>query len=159
MTADAAPPGEQDAALLAALRAMWEAADPPPADLADRMVLAVQLERLDAELLRLTEELLEPAGARSEDPARTLTFSHESVSVMVTITPLGQRFRLDGWVAPSSGGLLQLRRPDGSVVGTSVDDDGRFVLGDVPSGLVQLVYQPGPDGPLVRAVAAPPVRL
>lgn len=159
MTGPGMTPGAPDAALLAALRTMWEEADPPSTDLADRMVLAVQLERLDAELLLLSEDVQVPAGARTEEPARTLTFSHDAVSVMVTITPRGRRFRLDGWVAPGHGGQLELRRPDGAVTSVAVDSDGRFVLGDVRPGMIQLVYRPPDGGPLSHPVAAPPVRL
>lgn len=146
-----------DALLVGRLRTMWEALDPPPPDLPERMVFAVQLERIDAEVMRLSDELLEPV--RGQDRARTLTFTSDSVSVMVTVTPQARnRVRIDGWVVPTSGGRLEVRRSDGRLDEGAVDLDGRFAVAGLQPGLVQLVYHPGSGHP-PRPVAAPPVRL
>ncbi len=154
------PLGDDD--LVLALREVWERHDPVPADLAERIVFAVALEGLEAEVAVLAEELLEPLGARSAEPARTLTFTSEHASVMVTLTPQeGGRFRMDGWVAPAARGTVELRRSEGDETThfTEVDAQGRFAIDDVHAGLVQLVFVPTPGGPLQRPVAAPPVRL
>lgn len=155
-----------DELLLDAVRSEWERRDPVPSDLAERMVFAVALEGLEADVAVLAAEMLEPVGARGVEPARTLTFTSENASVMVTLTPrAGGRFRLDGWVAPAGRGRVELRRGAGldgndtlSTEQTPVDDQGRFACPEVSGGLVQLVFVPDPGGPLSRPVAAPPVR-
>ncbi|GAB2690569.1 carboxypeptidase regulatory-like domain-containing protein [Thalassiella azotivora] len=159
------PVHPDDRGLLRSLRRMWERLDPPPADLADRSLVAVAVDDLDLELLLLTDDASRLVGARGEETARTLTFSGDCVSVMVTITRSRRHhYRLDGWVAPLGEGRVELRHSAGRDVAGPVDADGRFVLRDVPAGTVQLVYHPdaravagGP--PVLRSVAAPPVHL
>lgn len=162
-------PSETDAELVAALRAMWHEQDPVPADLSERVLVAVGMDDLELELLLLSQTA-ELTGARSAQTARTLTFSGDAVSVMVTISPSRRhRFRLDGWVAPLANGRVEARHSSGQDVEAPVDGDGRFVLHDVPAGLVQLVYHPGgsTDGDAhgaataasARSVAAPPIQL
>ncbi|WP_454778592.1 carboxypeptidase regulatory-like domain-containing protein [Georgenia muralis] len=160
MTTDLPELPPEDAELLELLRAEWERRDPPAEDLADRVILALALADLDAELARLEAEVDLPVGARAAEPTRSLTFTSEHASVMVTLTPrTAGRFRLDGWVAPAFAGQVELRRAGDGDDRAAVDDDGRFVLDDVAAGLVQLVYVPAPGGDLVRPVAAPPVQL
>jgi hypothetical protein len=154
----------EDAELLDRLRDAWAELDPPPPGLAERAIVAIGMDDLDLELMLLQESASDLAGARGVETARTLTFSGESVSVMVTVTPSRRHhFRLDGWVAPLGGGRIHVRHSGGRDVDGEVDRDGRFVLHDVPAGMVQLVYHPRrtrttDDVPL-RPVAAPPVRL
>ncbi len=151
-----------DDELVEALRGEWERRDRPPRDLVERVLFAVALEGLEAEVAVLAEDLLEPLGARSAEPARTLTFTSEHASVMVTLTPRdGGRFRIDGWVAPASRGHVELRRSEHeeATERTTVDAQGRFALDDVHGGMVQLIFVPEAGGPLERPVAAPPVRL
>lgn len=155
-TAGGATPS--DFALLDALARMWESHDPPPADLADRMVLAVQVEQLHADLLELESSWAEPVGARGVSPAHTLTFSNDDVSLLVTVAVGADgRRRLDGWVAPAAGGTVEARRADAAPRQADVDENGRFVLDGLPGGLVQLLYRPA-DGDQ-GAVVSPPVRL
>jgi hypothetical protein len=150
--------GPADEELLDALAGMWERHDPPPADLADRMVLAVQVERLHADLLELESSWVEPVGARGVSPAHTLTFSNDEVSLLVTVAVGADgRRRLDGWVAPAAGGTVEARRADTSPRRAEVDENGRFVIDGLPGGLVQLLYRPA-DGER-GAVVSPPVRL
>lgn len=150
-----------DAALLDQLQAMWEHADPVPAGLVERVTFAIGLDNLDVEMMRLTEEVLVPAGARGAEHVRTITFGGESVTVMVTVSQEGQDvFRLDGWLAPSAALSIELRRADGSLT-TASDEDGRFVFEDVPPGLAQLVLHPTPNSAveLRQDVVAPAVQL
>jgi hypothetical protein len=163
-----------DVALLEQLQSMWSELDPAPDDLANRSLVAIAMDDLDLELLLLQDTSSDLAGARSlVETARTLTFSGEQVTVMVTITPTsGDAFRIDGWVAPAAPGFVEIRRASGSadtgapLAGSAarepVDADGRFVLLEVPPGMAQLVYHPKPAAhgqqPL-RSVAAPPIRL
>jgi hypothetical protein len=163
----------EDVALLEQLQRMWSELDPAPDDLAERSLVAIAMDDLDLELLLLQDTSSELTGARSlVETARTLTFSGEQVTVMVTITPTGDAFRIDGWVAPAMPGFVEIRRASGpgdtgapmtgSTAREPVDGDGRFVLHDVPPGMAQLVYHPKPaahDQQPLRSVAAPPIRL
>jgi hypothetical protein len=145
-----------DDALLGRLRRMWEASDPVPDDLAERVVFAVGLDNVEFELLRL-HEVLEPAGARGPENARTVTFGSDSLSVMVT---LSAEHRIDGWIAPGAALRVELRTSRG-VQETVADPTGRFALTDVPSGLVQLVIHPteGASVALTRPVVTPALQL
>jgi hypothetical protein len=157
---------QDERALLADLRAMWEEADPAPPDLAARALFRLEVEAvlesdlLDAELMRL-EEPLSLAGARGTAPgaetASSITFSSTSLTVMVTVSAAAvtpQRKRLDGWIAPSAALRMELRTSAG-VEEAVADLDGRFVFADVPAGLVQLTIHPT-DGAAVRLTG--PVR-
>lgn len=159
----------EDVELLARLAQTWAEHDPVPPDLAERSLVAIGMDDLDLELLLLADRSDDLAGARGVETARTLTFSGDSVSVMITITPSRRhRFRLDGWVAPLGGGRVHVRHATGRDLDGDVDSDGRFVLQDVPAGMVQLVYHPRrtttddtdpASSDVPRSVAAPPIRL
>jgi len=150
------PDDARDVDLLDALHSMWEHADPPADDLAERMLFAVLVENLDAELMVL-EQQSELAAVRGEAPVRTFTFSGERCTVMVTLTRgSDERTRLDGWVAPPLGGRLVARRSGGWEQDSPVDLDGRFRLDDVPVGALAVVYHPEPvAGVVTRPLASP----
>ena len=145
-----------DRELMDTLRQMWATRDPEPADLAERIVFTLSVDDLDGELMRLSEELLTAAGARAEEQARTVTFSSESLSVMVTISPVRAAVRLDGWISEGGGLRVGLRAADGERTIDS-DGDGRFAFEDVGPGLVQLVFHPcdGAVPTLHRPVVTP----
>jgi len=150
-----------DAELLDRLKVMWEANDPMPPGLVERVTFAIGLDDLDVEMMRLTEEVLVPAGARGAEHVRTITFGGETVTVMVTVSQEGHdAFRLDGWLAPAAALSIELRRSDASVT-TSSDEDGRFVFENVAPGLAQLVLHPTPNSAveLRQDVVAPAVQL
>jgi hypothetical protein len=164
MTANDPRPEEMsrsDAELLDQLQAMWESRDPVPEGLVERVTFAIGLDDLDVEMMRLTEEVLVPAGARGAEHVRTITFGGESITVMVTVSQEGhEAFRLDGWLAPAAALSIELRRSEGSVT-TSSDEGGRFVFEEVPAGLAQLVLHPTPNSAveLRQDVVAPAVQL
>lgn len=147
--------------LLDLLAEVWQRCDPPPADLAERVSFALSLEDLEVELLRVSEQTLSLSGTRAEDQARTVTFSSDTLSVMVMINE-GQigKVRLDGWI-DGGGGLQVGLRIDGSERTTSADGDGRFSFDAVPSGLTQLVFHPtdGAQARLPRSVVTPAIRV
>jgi hypothetical protein len=150
-----------DAELLDQLKAMWENNDPVPDGLVERVTFAIGLDDLDVEMMRLTEEILVPAGARGAEHVRTITFGGDSITVMVTVSQEGHdAFRLDGWLAPAASLSIELRRSEGSV-STMSDEDGRFVFEDVAPGLAQLVLHPTPNSAveLRQDVVAPAVQL
>jgi hypothetical protein len=150
-----------DAELLDRLQAMWETNDPMPAGLIERVTFAIGLDDLDVEMMRLTEEILVPAGARGAEHVRTITFGGDSITVMVTVSQeRPDSFRLDGWLAPAAALSIELRRTEASVSASS-DEDGRFVFENVPPGLAQLVLHPTPNAAveLRQDVVAPAVQL
>lgn len=165
MSADDIRPEElltgSDAELLDRLQSMWEDADPVPTGLVERVTFAIGLDNIEFELMRITEEILVPAGARGAEHVRTITFGGESITVMVTVSQEGHdRFRLDGWLAPAAALQVELRRSEGSATTTS-DESGRFVFDDVRPGLAQLVLHPTPNSAveLRQDVVAPAVQI
>jgi hypothetical protein len=149
-----------DAGWLETLRLMWTERDPVPADLADRVSVRLAVADLDAELLELVEGRLELAGARGEDRTRTVTFSSETLSVMVTVDPGVGGARLDGWVADGGGLRVELRAATVSR-DTFADEDGRFAFDGIPAGVVRLVVHPtqGAEMQLPRPVTTPGVEV
>lgn len=148
------PLDDRDVAILAGLRDLYTAVDPMPDDLVDRVRFALELEHFDVEVFRrLTppEAELEAAGARGSEESRTVTFDSESLTVMVSITPLGDRtVRLDGWLAPPGGHEIELRTASGPVT-VNADAQGRFAIDGVPRGLAQLVVRPFAAAPVSQA--------
>lgn len=148
-----------DEAILAELAAAYAAADPPPPDLDLRVRFALAAGDLDAEVARLSEDLLAGSGARAGGQPRTVTFEAASLSVMLTVVerPDGRR-RLDGWLAPPAQLGVELRAA-GSRTPThavTADEGGRFVFDDVPPGLAQLTVRQTEPG---RTVLTPAVDL
>ncbi len=120
--------------MFAALKRMWERADGPPADLAERMIAAVAVDDLTREYALLTEVSADRAAVRTEQERLTLQFSDESTSVLlhVSATESGSR-RVDGWSEPSvlAARLSQDAREWAAVLG----EEGRFAFDDVAPGL------------------------
>ncbi len=135
---------DADGRALATLRRIYEVGDPVPASLLDRVKFAITLDDLEAEVARLQRESLpDLAGARSDDllRARTVTFTSDTLTTMVTITPgEDDGVRLDGWAAPGAFLNVELRIDD-TVLHLIADKDGRFVFESVAHGLAQLVLR------------------
>jgi hypothetical protein len=153
-TLDELAAGEIDSVDLETLhrmRTMYDALDPVPAGLVDRISFGITLDALHAELAELqrSDEL---AGVRGDETtaAQTITFTSARLTTMITITVLSpDSVRLDGWVAPGAGVAVELRLDDQRLRATC-DDDGRFVFAEVPRGLAQFVLRsPDPDEPPV----------
>lgn len=142
------PVDETDVAVLATLARVVRATDPVPGGLVERSILAMSLARMDAELLTIVADEL-PAGAvRAErsSTASTVTFTSDALSLMIDISAVGGRVRLDGWVAPARDLVVALHRAGEPPRTTRCDADGRFVLLDVPHGLAGLVLAGAADG-------------
>jgi hypothetical protein len=139
---------EIDAAILGQLRAAYALADPPPADLDERVRFAIALADVDIEVARLQEDLLVGSGARGGERARTITFDAQSLTILVTVMDLPNGLvRLDGWLAPPAPRTVELRLaaspgPSAAPRLVTADDRGRFVFADVGRGLAQLVVHP-----------------
>jgi hypothetical protein len=128
-----------DYALLNSLRAFYDECDPVPDGLVERIEFQITLDALHTEVATLTQLDMATAGTRSAatETVRTITFSSESLTTMVTLTPLGDgTVRVDGWAAPGAGIRVEVLLPDGPR-NTYADEDGRFVFESVPCGLAK----------------------
>lgn len=127
-----------DAALFARMRTMWQAVDPVPADLVDRMVAAVAVEDLTREYALLTlVEGAALAAVRGESDTLTLQFSDGRTSVLLHVseTDAGAR-RIDGWVDASA---LAVRLSQGDREWSAdPGESGRFAFDDIPAGMSRI---------------------
>jgi hypothetical protein len=149
----------EDARVLRQAAVLYDAMDPVPAGLVDRVQFGITLDALHAEIAEL-QRSGDLSGVRSSEAteAQTVTFTSASLTTMVTITPISAgRARIDGWVAPGGGVSVELRVVDGSRH-TTADGDGRFVFDDVPRGLAQFVMRP-PAGSAQPAVVTPSIEI
>jgi len=150
----AEPLDNEDLALLNSLRAYYDEHDPVPDGLVERIQFELTLDALHAEVATLTQLDLAAAGARSAatESVRTITFTSESMTTMVTITPEGEdSVRIDGWAAPGAGIRVEVLLAEGSRE-TYADADGRFVFEQVPTGLAKFALYPA-DGESTTVVS------
>jgi len=146
----AGPLDDTDARLLHTVAALHDALDPVPSDLVDRITFGITLDALHAEIAEL-QRSGDLVGARSDDvtEAQTITFTSPSLTTMVSITvQSADTVRIDGWVAPAAALVVELRLVDG-VRQVDSDEDGRFVIDDVPRGLAQFVLRPASGVPVI----------
>jgi hypothetical protein len=154
------PLDPSDFALLNFLRAYYDEHDPVPDGLVERIQFELTLDALHAELATLMQMDMAGAGVRSAAPeaVRTITFTSESLTTMVTLTPQPDgTVRVDGWATPGAGIRVELLLTDGPRE-TYADDDGRFVFEDVPSGLAKFVMYV-PRGEEISTVLSPTIEL
>ncbi|WP_442576022.1 hypothetical protein ACSBPH_02405 [Microbacterium sp. F51-2R] len=141
--------GHDDRALYERLREMWQSVDPPPADLADRMVAAVAVEDLSREYALLTlVESGERAAVRGGADTATLQFSDGETNVLlhVTVAEDGSR-RIDGWVDAEALAIRLVQ--DDRDWPARPDQNGRFAFDEVTPGVARLrVVVRGADGDL-----------
>jgi hypothetical protein len=132
------PVDETDLAILEDIRALYQIDDPVPAGLAARAAFAMELVGLQDEIARLETAGLEPVGVRGTEQSRTITFDSESLTIVVQVSPSGATMRVDGWLAPPAVHHVRLRAGERDYH-TDSDPLGRFVVLEVPHGLVQVV--------------------
>ena len=136
---------QQDLDLLGGMVEIYDRLDPMPAMLPEVILFGLQIADLDAEIARLAASELSLSGAlgtRSVENVKRITFTSESLTVMISVEQRSDSaLRLDGWAAPG-GGLRAELRLDGSALNTECDETGRFVFEPVPAGVVQLVLHP-----------------
>ncbi|KUG53721.1 hypothetical protein AVL62_02855 [Serinicoccus chungangensis] len=146
------PWDEGDVTVLTELRETVTRLDPCPAGLTERIAFALTVRALHAEVAELTREPLALTRGDDDEPdqATTVTFSTDSVSIMVTVTAEHDATaRVDGWLTCDVD-EIELARPDGRSEWAPVRD-GRFVLASVSCGPAYLVVRP-PGG---RTVITP----
>ena len=138
-----------DYAILNSLRAFYDETDPVPDGLVERIQFEITPDALHAEVATLTQLDLAASGARgtTTEAVRTITFTSDSLTTMVTLTPQpAGTLRIDGWAAPGAGIRVEVLLADGPREAYA-DDDGRFVFDDVPTGLAKFaLYLPKADG-------------
>lgn len=154
MTADPDPTAA-NAALFSDLRGMWDALDPMPVGLADRMVAAVAIEDLTRAwtVLSLVEgDAL--AAVRGETDTLILQFSDGTSSVMLHVSMTeGGRRRVDGWIDPPA---LEVRLAQGDTEWTAAPSEGgRFEIEGVSAGLCRLRMVLRPADGALREVMTP----
>ena len=140
-----------DVQLLRHTAELFDALDPVPGGLVDRINFGLTLEALHAEIAELQRSAnLVGVRADTDSDIQTVTFTSSTLTTMITVTPAsGDRVRVDGWIAPGGSVAVELRGRAESRQ-TEADEDGRFVFEDVPRGLAQFVLRPaGDDGPTV----------
>ncbi len=92
------PLDDDDQAILDRLAEVYARLDPPPADLDERVSFAIALAGVDAEVARLSDQLMVGSGARGSERTRTITFDADSRTVMIT-----SRTRPTAWSASTAG--------------------------------------------------------
>jgi hypothetical protein len=155
MAAEDVPLDDLDLEILRQIAAVHAIVDPPRPDLDDRVLFAIDLEDLDAEVARQSEDLLAGSGARAGDRTRTITFDADSRTVMITVVERADGLvRIDGWLAPGAALPVRLRTSGGARTVTA-DENGRFVFDAVPHGLAQLLVHPPGDSDAPPVVTSP----
>lgn len=150
--------GKHDAVLLTKLDVLLDRADPVPEDLVDRVLFAIDLERLDVEVAHW-ERADRMAGVRGNGP-NTVTFTVEDLTVMVTFVQDGMGYRFDGWLVPGGPHTVELRVSGHGSTTTEADDTGRFAVAEVPRGTTQIViHLAHPNGSPARTVVTPTLML
>jgi hypothetical protein len=142
------PLDEVDLELLDGIREVFQAADPMPADLPERIRFLLALRDLEIELARLAAEEHQPSlAARGAEQSRTVTFDSNSLTIMIKIDEnLDGTVRVDGWLAPPQRREVEMKTALDSLTAAS-DEQGRFAFARVPRGTAQLVVRPAESGP------------
>jgi len=140
------PFDDVDFGLLDDIQEMYQAADPMPADLPDRLRFFLSLRDLEIEVARIADEELSAAGVRGAEQSRTITFDSESLTVMIRIDANADgTVRVDGWLAPPQRREVEMKTTV-DALSISSDEQGRFAFTRVPRGLAQLIVRPAEQG-------------
>ncbi len=141
-----------DFEILDGIRELFQAADPMPADLPERIRFFLALRDLEVEVARLAEEEQLAVAARGMEQSRTITFDSESLTIMIRIDANEDgTARVDGWLAPPQHRDIEMKTAADALT-TASDEQGRFAFGRVPRGTAQLIVRPGAAG---RSVVTP----
>ena len=148
-----APLDDIDLGLLKAIRELFQAVDPMPADLPERIGFFLTLRDLEVEVARLAAGQDQRAvAARGAEQSRTITFDSDSLTIMIRIdaNPDGT-VRVDGWLAPAARREIEMKST-ADTLSVSSDEQGRFAFSGVPRGTAQIVVRPAGLG---RSVVTP----
>ncbi|WP_372728943.1 hypothetical protein [Nocardioides sp.] len=143
--------------LLDVVHEVWEARDPVPAGLVERMqlVAATADTDFDLELMQLVERSLEPAGVRGVSTAYSLRFEYDGVHLLLRVDDDGEMARVDGWLTPPSPMTVRAIAMQGDRREWDVDvsDRGRFEFAGLTPGLLRLRLEPHGDS--AKALGTP----
>ncbi|SHJ53470.1 hypothetical protein SAMN02745244_02723 [Tessaracoccus bendigoensis DSM 12906] len=133
------PLDRDDFRLLSAVASAATSFDPPPNDLVTRIMLAVSLDLMEAELATLVAAPM--AMARTEHPLapETITFTSSAASLMIALDGDNGDVRVDGWV---TGGTQVELHTGREVLPQTADETGRLVWQAVPRGPVRFLIRP-----------------
>lgn len=147
-----------DGLVLETVAEVFRTCDPVPAGLTEDIKFALTVQALHAEVAELQRLDAESALARSEyTRTQTLTFSAETLSVMVTLSPIdAETVRVDGWVTGHDSPVVIEIRGNAETATAVVDEDGRFTIDPASRGLVHFVFLPAGDA---RPVITPTVEI
>ena len=150
------PLDEADFGLLDGIRELFQATDPMPADLPERIRFSLALRDLEIEMARLAEEDQLTLAARGTEQSRTITFDSDSLTIMIRIEAnRDDTVRVDGWLAPPQHREIEMKTTADSL-NVASDEQGRFAFPRVPRGTAQLIVRPaGPGSGGGRSVVTP----
>jgi len=141
------PLDDVDFGLLGGIREMFEAADPMPADLPERIRFTLALRDLEIEVARISAENDLAVAARSTEQSRTVTFDSDSLTIMIRIDANRDgTVRVDGWLAPPQRRDVEVKTSTDSLSAPS-DEQGRFAFARIPRGTAQFIVRPAGRGP------------
>ena len=151
---------DTDATTLAAVRALYDATDPVPADLVERVNFSLALDEMFEEVARMTRVPLDTLAVRGDQSTgtrtETLTFSADRLTAMVTVSRVAPgQLRLDGWLAPPGQWRVRLRLQGKGERDEVADEQGRFSFEDLDEGFGQLSFHPVDDDAVENAVVTP----
>ncbi len=121
------------------LARMWDAKDPMPEGLVEKVLVTLATEDLDTEyeLLHLVERSRELQGARGQGEAFTIAFSGGAFSLLLRVSELGKKHcRVDGWVTPAQAMRVTITQDETSQEAV-VDSRGRFEIPRLHTGLTR----------------------
>src|SRR5579863_2503789 len=128
------PLDDFDLGLLDDIRELYQAVDPMPADLPERIRFSLSLRDLEIEMARFVDEEMSAAGVRGAEQSRTITFDSESLTVMIRIDANKDgTVRVDGWLAPPQRREIEMKTV-ADPLRVSSDEQGRFAFARVPRG-------------------------
>lgn len=150
------PLDDADLGVLDGIRELFEALDPMPADLPERIRFALALRDLEVEVARLAEEDQLAVAARGTEQSRTITFDSDSLTIMIRIDANRDgTVRVDGWLAPPQCRRVEMKTAADPLT-TASDSQGRFAFAQVPRGTAQLIVHPAePASGATRSVVTP----
>ena len=133
--------------ILADIRDLFQAADPMPPDLPERIRFSLALRDLEVEVARLAaEEDRQMLAVRGPEQSRTITFDSDSLTIMIRIDPNRDgTVRIDGWLAPSQRREIEMQTT-ADTLRVSSDEQGRFAFASVPRGTARLAVRAAGQG-------------
>jgi hypothetical protein len=135
------PLDDFDFRLLDDIQELFQAVDPMPADLPERLRFFLSLRDLEIEMARFVDEELSAAAVRGAEQSRTITFDSESLTVMIRIDANRDgTVRVDGWLAPPQRREIEMKT-SADPLSVSSDERGRFAFIRVPRGTAQLIIR------------------